>query len=55
MKRRSADLSRSMRQRVDGDTASLVHCLVDAVDYDDPTKEGSDLLRRLGKQRYHGV
>ena len=40
---------------VDGDVASLIHCLVDAVDYDDLTKDGKELLHRLGKQRYYGV
>jgi hypothetical protein len=40
---------------VDGDVASLIHGLVDAIDYDDLAKDGKELLHRLGKQRYYGV
>jgi cation transport regulator ChaC len=39
----------------DGDAATLIHRLADAVDYDDLMEERPDLLReRIGKKRFNG-
>ncbi len=40
---------------VDGDINTLLHCLVDAVDYSDLAKDDGFLLQRMGKQRYRGI
>ena len=40
----------------DGDAASLIHSLIEAVDYGDLVKEESAFLtRRIGKRRYEGA